>query len=89
MQSVGPIELRLAADQAEHPVLRLLRTGLDAGAAAEAAQRIDDRMHRYRLDEARRSSLIKGRTARIFMAPPPDGVQPPDQGQWQHVYGEQ
>ena len=49
---------RLAVDQAEHLVVRGLRAGLDAGAAAQAFALIDERMQRGGLGHAGGDGLL-------------------------------
>jgi hypothetical protein len=61
-------ERRLAANEAEHVVLRLLGTGLDAGSAADADERIYDRVERWRLHEARRDGLLADAQAAFLQA---------------------
>ena len=48
----GADELRLAADQAEHGVFRLLGTGAHTGTAAHALRGVDRRVERSRFGEA-------------------------------------
>jgi hypothetical protein len=72
-------QMGLAADQAEHAVLRLFGTGLYAGAAADATDGINDRMQGRRIDQASRLRLLLRGTARIFMPFAPDEVPGPDQ----------
>src|SRR5690606_37046092 len=64
----GAHESRLAVDEAEHVVLGLFGTHLDAGPAADALERVDDGMQRWRLDEACRSRVFAHAEAALVQA---------------------
>ncbi len=70
----GAHEARLAADQAEYVVLRLFRAGADAGAAADALQRIHDRMQRSRFQEAGAHRLLVRAQAPVVQPAPAPGI---------------
>ena len=74
-------ELRLAADEAD----RLLRANLGAGARADAGERIDNRVQRRRLGQARLDGFVQVVPVLGFESASPAQIEPDDRDEREHV----
>jgi len=82
----GAYQDGLAADEPEHLVRRLFRARLDAGAAAQAFARVNERMQRRRFGESRSDGLHVGHAVPLVYTVLPKQVIPENQGARYRVY---